>query len=185
MEHNQIHGVPSITVEHFINAIGIGEGYKQRVLEWWNENKSQINIYYFPFKTNVMMSGCILSTDSIAINSTFENKSENLLYVALHESAHAQQELDGRLSPYFDTAVQNDLEGFLEVYKTLETEANDFAHSVMIEMGFDSFISEYGSSLRFNELAGRMVFETMKREIEKNNPSNFMEMFEKMIFGAV
>jgi len=182
MNHKELHNVPSIAFEHFIVAIGIREGYKQRVLDWWNENKSHINIYYFPFKTNIIMGGCVISSDSIAVNSNFDNNPENLLYVALHESAHAQQELEGRLSPYFDTVVQNNLEQFLEVYKTLEVEANDFAHNAMVELGFDSFIIQYESSLRFNELAGQMVFETMKREIEKNNPTNFMEMFEKMIF---
>ena len=182
MEHKEIHGVPSIAVEHFINVIGIGEGYKQRVLEWWNENKSHINIYYFPFRTNAMMGGCVLSTDSIAINSNFENNPEKLLYITLHESAHAQQELEGRLSPYFDTVVQNDIHSFLDAYIALEIEADDFAHNSMLEMGFDNFIHEYGVRIRLNEYAGSMVYPTMQSEIKKHNPTNFMEMVEKMIF---
>lgn len=183
MEHNLMHGVPSIAFEHFINAIGIKEEDKKRVLEWWNENKSHINIYFFPFITNYILEGCVLSSDSIAINSKIQrNDPEIFLYLALHESVHAQQEAEGRLSPYFDKVAQHDLEGFLEEYKSLEIEANDFACNSMIEMGFDSFISKNRMALKSNENLGHMIFSVIQQEIEKNNPTSFTEMVEKIIF---
>lgn len=182
MENIDLHKPASISIEDFVNQIGIKEGYKQRVVEWWNENKSHIKIYFFPFNTDVMIGGCVLSSDSIAINSKFENNSEKLLYMALHETAHVQQEIEGRLSPYFDTVVQNDIHSFLDAYTSLEIEANNFAHNSMLEMGFDSFIREYGVSIRLNEYAGSMVYPTMQSQIKKHNPTNFIEMVEKMIF---
>lgn len=170
-----------ISIEEFLDAIKFPYDSKQIVIEWWNENRSRINIYYFPFKTSVGIMGSVISSDSVAINSKFNNPPHFLLYLALHESVHADQAFEGRIAPYFDTVVVDDYEGFLRAYGSLEREANDYAQNAMLDMGFEDFISSNMQMLRINEGAGSMVFSAMKSEIQKNNPKDLVEMIQKMI----
>jgi hypothetical protein len=82
---------------------------------------------------------------------------------------------------YYDTVVKGDKESFLQNYKELEKDANDFAINSMIEIGFEREMRNESQRLRSNELSGEMVYRMMTGDIEKLNPVDFIDLLKKQI----
>jgi hypothetical protein len=85
------------------------------------------------------------------------------------------------MSGYYDTVVNDDLQGFLRAYSELEKDANDFAINSMREIGFSGEMDREENMLRGNQGAGPMVFNMMKRDIERLNPTDFFDLLKKQI----
>lgn len=170
-----------VNISDYLNAINISSKFKDSFIEWWNENRNRINILYFPFQTSMPIFGCVFSENSVAINSKMSLPAEFSLYILLHESKHADQEFEGRLSPYFDYVVENNYEEFSIAYYELELEANVYAESVLIELGLEDFVKSNSAMLNQNLSATHSVFQHMKRDIERLKPKNFQELISKTI----
>jgi hypothetical protein len=82
---------------------------------------------------------------------------------------------------YYNTVVNNDKESFLRAYKELEEDANDFAISSMRELEFDREMNSEEQRLRGNEGVGNMVYNMMKDDIEKYQPTDFFDLLRKQI----
>lgn len=169
-----------ITIEQFLDNIGIREN-KQQIVEWWNQNRSEIQIYYFQFSSQPI-AGVSLGTNTIAINSSLPMPPHVKLFLALHESRHCDQHADGILMPgYYDTVVNGDKDSFLQSYRELEKDANDFAINSMRSIGFEREMNREEGRLRGNEGAGNMVYQMMKNDINKFNPVDFIDLLKKQI----
>lgn len=178
-----------ITIKKFIeelsgssiyNAEGIKN--KEEIISWWNQNRKGFKIYYFDFKSNEPIAGCFLDKKSIAINKKLRMPPMIRFFIALHESGHCNQYAEGNFeSKYFDPVVNEDREKFLEGYKELEKDANDYAENALKEMGFQDFLNRQISRLRHNEYAGHEVYGMMRRDIKKYNPKNFIDLLKGQI----
>jgi hypothetical protein len=105
------------------------------------------------------------------------------LFVILHESAHCDQHKEGRFMPlYFDTVVEGNKREFLVNYKMLEIEANDFAINSMREIGFAEEMNREERRLRGNENVGDVVYDMMKRDIEKFKPTDFIDLLKQQVY---
>lgn len=121
--------------------------------------------------------GCFFGTDTIAINSKVMLPPQIRLFIALHESKHADQHLEGRFEAgYFNTVVNGDKVEFLRAYTDLEREANDYAIESMRQLGFSDFINMEERRLRGNELAGSIVYDMMREDIQKFDAQNFTDL---------
>lgn len=174
-------GKPTVTIEQFLEKIGLGRDPKfSRIIEWWKANRSNIKINYFSFSSPHPIAGVYLGSDEIAINERLPMPPHIKLFLALHESRHCDQEAQGIIeSGYYDTVVRGDMNSFLQSYMDLERDANDFAINGMTEMGFDMRLEE--PRLRGNEGAGQMVYRMMMDDISKLNPINFIDLLKKQI----
>ena len=171
-----------ITIEEFVNQIRIPDFKKQDVINWWNENRKDFNIHYFPFSSPQPIAGCFLSENTIAINSKMMMPPEVKLFIALHESGHCNQHRENRfMEGYYNTVVQGNKEQFLQSYIELEREANDYAEMALNQIGFEQFCQSQIPRLRMNERAGEMVYQMMTNDINKYNPVDFIELLEKQI----
>jgi hypothetical protein len=170
-----------ITIEKFLDNIGISIN-KQQIIEWWNQNRSNIKIYYFQFNSLQPIAGVFLGTDIIAINSRLPMAPHVKLFLALHESRHCDQHAEGILMPgYYDTVVNGDKDSFLQSYKKLEKDANDFAINSMRSIGFEKEMDREEMRLRGNERAGNMVYQMIKNDINILNPIDFIDLLKKQI----
>jgi hypothetical protein len=138
-------------------------------------------VHYFPFTSNEPILGCFFGTDVIAINEKPRVPPEVKLFIALHESKHADQHLEGRFSPYFETVKNGEMEAFLVCYARLEREANDFAVQAMREMGFNRFIGANETRLRGNEAMGPMVYRMMSSDIEKFKANDMFDLLSNQV----
>jgi hypothetical protein len=170
-----------VNISDFLNSINATNKLKDSFVKWWDENRSRINILYFPFNTSMPIFGCVFSENTVAINSKMSLPTEFFLYILLHESKHADQEYEGRLSPYFDTVVENNFKEFSLAYYELELEANVYAEGVLIELGLEHFVKSNSQMLNQNLSATHSVFQHMKKDIERLNPENFQELIRKTI----
>lgn len=172
----------NISIEDFVKKIGIDSTKQPVVVEWWNENRSNFKIHYFPFSCFEPIAGCFLGTDTICINERLYFPAFMKLFIALHESKHADQHSEGRLMPgYYDTVVENNKDEFLKSYKQLEEEANDFAIQSMIECGFADEMRRESIRLKSNEGAGDVVWSLMRRDIQRLQPKDFIDLMKKQI----
>jgi hypothetical protein len=170
-----------ITIEQFLDNIGIREN-KQQIVEWWNQNRSNIKIYYFQFNSPQPIAGVFLGTDTIAINSRLPMPPHVKLFLALHESRHCDQHAEGILMPgYYDTVVNGDKDSFLQSYRELEKDANDFAINSMRSIGFEREMNMEEMRLRGNEGAGNMVYQMMTNDINRLNSTDFIDLLKKQI----
>jgi hypothetical protein len=104
------------------------------------------------------------------------------LFLLLHESKHCDQYNEGRfMEEYYYTVVNGDKETFLTSYKELEEEANIFAITSMRELGFIREMNMEGPMLRGNERAGEMIYNMMRKDIEKYQPIDFFDLLTKQI----
>ena len=104
------------------------------------------------------------------------------IFLALHESAHCDQHRLGIFSEnYYGPVVDGRKEDFLEGYRKLEKQANDFAIKSMREMGFSDEMDIVEGTLRSNERAGEMVFRMMSNDIRRLNPVDFIDLLKKQI----
>ena len=172
-----------ITIEEFIKDFHFSEQIKNNVIDWWNKNRNRFNIHYFPFNTTEPICGVFIDENTIAVNSKEKRiPPEILLYIVLHESRHADQEVNDKFSErYFQTVLNDDKESFLKNYQELEKDANDFAVESMREMRFDFFIDHMEKMLRGNEKEGENVWKMMKADIEKFKVKSFSELLLKQI----
>ena len=171
-----------LNIEQLLEKININPDKIPTIVKWWNENRRHIKIYYFPFTSTHPIAGVFLGADTIAINSKMTLPSHIRLFLALHESRHCDQHAEGNfMEGYYDTVVKGDKESFLQNYKELEKDANDFAINSMIEIGFEREMRNESQRLRSNELAGEMVYRMMTGDIEKLNPVDFIDLLKKQI----
>ena len=181
---NESYSLPSkVTIEEFVDNLRLPLEEKDVIIEWWNNNRKRFNIHYFKFNTTEPICGVFIDENTIAVNSKEKRMpAEMLLYIILHESRHADQEINDKFSErYFDTVVNDDKESFLKGYKELETDANDYAIKSMEEMGFDNFTNHMGRMMRGNEKEGENVWKMMKADIEKFQAKTFAELLHKQI----
>jgi hypothetical protein len=170
-----------ISIEQFLNEIRIPSNKVQQITEWWRQNRD-IKIYYFPFSSPQPIAGVFLGTDSIAINSRLPMPPHVKLFLALHESRHCDQHAQGIfMEGYYDTVVNGDKDSFLQSYRELEKDANDFAINSMREMGFEREMNMEEMRLRGNEGAGNMVYQMMTNDISRLNSTDFIDLLKKQI----
>jgi len=170
------------SIFQFLIEIGIPENRRHQIVEWWNQNRANIKIYYFPFSSPHPIAGVFLGTNTIAINSAVPMPPHVKLFLALHESRHCDQHAEGIfMEGYYDTVVNGDRESFLQSYRELEKDANDFAINSMRAIGFEREMNREEMGLRGNEGAGNMVYQMMTRDINRLNPSDFIDLLKKQI----
>ena len=171
-----------ISIDQFLIEIRISENRRQQIVEWWNQNRTNIKIYYFPFSSPQPIAGVFLGTDTIAINSKLPMPPHVKLFLALHESRHCDQHDQGVfMEGYYNTVVNGDKESFLRSYSELEKDANDFAINSMRLIGFEREMSMEEMRLRGNERAGNMVYQMMTNDINRLNPTDFIDLLKKQI----
>lgn len=177
-EKHSAPGVPGrITIQGFLSSLGFPDAEKSRISEWWAANRGRFQIHLFPFKGDSPILGVFLGDATIAINQKSMAPPPIKLFVALHESRHADQHLEGRFEvPYFQTVVAGDREGFLAAYSELEREANDYALDCMRELGFERFMTPQEGHLRGNEIQGPQVYNMMRADIERVKPQSFFDL---------
>jgi len=172
----------TLNIEQFLEKINIDPDKIPTIVKWWSENRNHIKIYYFPFNSTYPIAGVFLSTDIIALNSKMTLTPHVRLFLALHESRHCDQHAEGIfMEGYYNTVISGDKEYFLQRYKELEKDANDFAINSMIEIGFEIEMRNESNRLRSNEFAGEMVYRMMRSDIEKLNPDDFIDLLKKQI----
>ncbi len=171
-----------ISINQFLIEIRIPENRRQQIVEWWNQNRTNIKIYYFPFSSPQPIAGVFLGTDTIAINSTLPMPPHVKLFLALHESRHCDQHTQGIfMEGYYNTVVNGDKDSFLQSYRALEKDANDFAINSMRAIGFEREMNMEEMRLRGNEGAGNMVYQMMTNDINRLNPTDFIDLLKKQI----
>lgn len=171
-----------IEIDQFLNEIRIPNDKKSQIIEWWSQNRSRIKIYYFPFSSPQPIAGCFLSEDIIAINSRLPMPPHVKLFIALHESRHCDQHSEGIfMGGYYETVVRGDKESFLQSYRELEADANNFAIDSMYQIGFENEMMMESNRLRLNEGAGEMVYRMMTDDIRRFNPTDFIDLLKKQI----
>lgn len=173
---------PGRSIEDFCIGIGINPSMISNISEWWSKNRSNIKIHLFPFSSPDPIAGVFLGDDTVCINESLRMPPHIKMFLALHESRHCDQERKGMfMEGYYDTVINNDLDGFLEAYSKLEKDANDYAINSMREIGFSREMDMEENRLRGNERAGNMVYSMMKRDIERLNPTDFFDLLKKQI----
>lgn len=176
-----------VSIEIFLQEIGIPNDKHPIVIDWWYKNLSHIKIYHFEFSSPEPIIGVVLSENEIAINKTSNprlpwNKMPIFikLFTALHESKHCDQHRENRFSNlYFDPVKEGDKDRFFENYFKLEREANDFAINSLREMGFMVRDSE----LRGNESlrAAESVYQMMRIDVQRLNPIDMIDLYRKQV----
>jgi hypothetical protein len=171
-----------LNIEQLLEKVNINPDKIPTIVNWWNENRSHIKIYYFPFTSTHPIAGVFLGTDIIVVNSKMTLPPHIRLFLALHESRHCDQHADGKfMEGYYNSVINGDKESFLQKYKELEKDANDFAINSMIEIGFEREMRNESHRLRSNEFAGEMVYRMMRGDIEQLNPDDFFDLLKKQI----
>jgi hypothetical protein len=172
-----------MSINNFLMEIAETSKPLESIENWWNINRKDIKLNYFPFNTTKPIMGVFIGTDRVLINSRIQGAPWIFkLFLALHESKHCDQHREGRLTEhYYDTVVNNDFDKFIIGYKKLEEEANIFALNSMTEMGFDNFVNLQGRAVRRNEEMGQMVFRMMSDDIKKYQPKDFSDLMLKQI----
>lgn len=175
-----------ISISDFIDRLNEGRtpplgASKETIISWWNQNRSNFKIHYFPFNTQKPIMGCFVGTDRVLINSTPPVPGDIKFFIALHESRHAFQEENSEFTPkYFQTVVDGNKEEFLQNYKELEQDANTYAIDACRTMGFRQIIS-MEHMLRGNENMGEEIYRMMTDDLAKTNASTFFELLEGQI----
>lgn len=171
-----------VSIEDFLKNIGMPQFKHEQIIEWWNNNRRNIKIHFFPFSSPKPIAGVFLGTDVIAVNQRLQMPPHVKLFLALHESRHCDQHSNGIfMSGYYDTVVSGDENSFLQSYRELEQDANSYAINGMREMGFEREMNIEEIRLRSNENAGPMVFRMMTDDIRLLNPTDFIDLLKKQI----
>ena len=89
------------------------------------------------------------------------------------------------MSGYYDTVVNGDRSSFLQSYRELERDANDFAITSMRSVGFGREMDMEEGRLRGNEGAGNMVYQMMTNDISRLNPVDFIDLLKKQILWNI
>jgi hypothetical protein len=180
-ESENVNGA-GITIDEFCDRIEIYPPMIPVISEWWSENRSDIKIHLFPFGSIEPIAGVFLGSDTVCINQNLRMPPHIKLFLSLHESRHCDQYREGSfMEGYYDTVLNNDLEGFLEAYYRLERDANDYAIGAMREIGFSREMDREENMIRGNERAGNIVYRMMQKDIERLNPTDFFDLLKKQI----
>lgn len=173
----------SISINKFLDEIGIKDIQKDTIIKWWNQNRSHIKIYHFPFSSPQPILGVILSENEVAVNKKMDVPPHIKLFLVLHESRHCDQHSQGIFNPlYFETVVRGNKAEFLKNYVRLEQDANDFAINSMRELGFELEMNREERMLRRNESAGNLVYDMMTQDIRRFQPTDFIDLLKKQVF---
>lgn len=172
--------VNPMSITEFVDVLfkdTIDNTQKNIIVEWWNANRTRIQIYYYKFNTSLPIMGCFLSDCAVAINGGPNAMNpKKKFYIALHESRHADQHLDGIFNElYFNTVVNKDKKGFLKGYAQLEADANNFAINALEEMNMPLSQHEI-PMMRSNEYAGPMVYDMMGVDIKKYGAQSMFDL---------
>lgn len=171
-----------VTIEEFIVKVGIPSFRSTEIINWWNQNRANIRIHLFPFASTQPIAGVFLGENIIAINERLPMPPHIKLFLALHESRHCDQHRQGIfMEGYYNSVVNGDKETFLQTYRELEKDANDFAIQSMRSCGFEREMSFEEVRLRGNERAGDMVYQMMSGDIQRLNPTDFFDLLKKQI----
>ncbi len=171
-----------VTIDQFIERIGIPNPMRPTISSWWNENRRDIRIHLFTFNSPQPIAGVFLGEDIIALNERVPMPPHVKLFLALHESRHCDQHREGIfMERYYETVVRGDRENFLRAYSELERDANDFAINSMRQIGFEREMDREEMMLRSNERAGDMVYQMMSADIRRLNPVDFFDLLKKQI----
>ena len=172
-----------VTIEQFLQRIGIPNHMRPTIISWWNQNRSEIRIHFFRFRTTEPIGGFIIGGNTIVLNDDSMPMPPHVkLFLALHESRHCDQHLMGNsITQYFDSVVRGDKESFMRHYAELESDANDFAIQSMRACGFGRQMNLEEGMLRANEMAGDMVYGMMSDDIQRINPIDFFDLLKKQI----
>lgn len=149
------------------NIIHLKEEEKQKTIQWWNKNASDVNIYVFPFKIPVI--GVCVGSDSVCLNEHSFLDSISILFILLHEAGHCKDSQNEE--PYFKTVKENNKEEFIIVYKRAESKANDYAIKAFNEIGIP-----IPPGMRNNENFGDSIFNMMRRDILKTGANSLFEL---------
>ncbi len=188
---------PVLSIEEFIAKINVQKGPGdwglapnfpeisndkiRMIVEWWNENRSNIHIRCFNFNTYEPILGVFLEGDNVLINEALPAPPEIKLFTAAHESRHVDQHRKGEFNPfYFDPVKADDFNLFKEGYERLEKDANDYGLNAMNAMGIRLPMPEV--MLRGNERASSEVFKMMQRDIEKFKADDMFDLYKAQIF---
>ena len=171
-----------VTIEQLLERIGIPNPMRPNIVNWWNQNRSEIRIHLFPFNSPQPIAGVFLGENIIALNERLPMPPHVKLFLALHESRHCDQHREGGfMEGYYDTVVNGDREAFLGAYSRFERDANDFAIQSMRACGFEREMNFEEMRLRGNERAGDMVYQMMSGDIQRMNPVDFFDLLKKQI----
>jgi len=183
LERNNSAGIPGkVEPVEFLTNLGFQEQEIEIIARWMAENRGDINLHYFPFRSSQPIAGVFIGDRDVAINSKMRMPKEMLLFLALHESKHSDQYMDGDFeSMYFDPVIAGDRDLFIRGYNELEKEANDYALAAMVDLGFSRFVETQERQLRSNELAGGMVYDMMREDIKKTGATNFQELIRAQV----
>lgn len=174
-----------ITIDEYVEQVlpQLDIETKTRFCDWWSENRSNYNIYFFKFKSTAPIIGGIVGEDSLAINHMIKRLPPHMsLFLPLHESKHLDQHADREfMDGYFHSVVRNDFPLFVKSYRKLEKEANDYAFEVMKNL--DIFTQELSSdrNIRGNEYAADQVFRMMQNDIKRTGARDFFELIKTQI----
>ncbi len=171
-----------ITIEQFLQEIRMPDFKCNSIINWWNQNRSEIKIHFFSFRTQQPIAGVFLGGDTICINSNLPMPPHIKLFLALHESRHCDQHRQGDfMQGYYQTVLDGDKDAFMLAYNQLERDANDFAINSMRQCGFETEMNFEEMRLRGNERAGEMVYRMMSSDIMRLQPTDFFDLLKKQI----
>ena len=134
------------------------------VIEWWDNDHANVSIHHFTFK--IPAYGGIIAPDAIALNTIVKDPML-IIFLLAHEAKHLDQyaqDPQDFMDGYFGTVERDELKPFLEAYRRIESEANDYAFKTMSDLGFEDFANNY-HSLRGNESAGSSIYRVIKQSI--------------------
>jgi hypothetical protein len=172
-----------VTIEEFLQKSEVSKVITkedaEKLIKWWNDNRSHIKIFLIKVFYKPIMGG-IIEENTIFINNNAQVNPLLKLFILFHESRHIDQHNEGRFEDgYYNSVVNGDKDLFLKSYKELEEDANTYALNSLKEIGIDGWNERM---LRGNENMGNMVYDMMKKDIETYKPKNFYELIEKQIF---
>jgi len=174
---------PAMPIEEFVNVINLPKQKQTQAIDWWKKNRGNIKIHFVEFSTHEPILGVFMSGEDVLVNAKAWPPAppELRLFIAAHESRHADQHRKGMFGPnYFDPVVNDDFEKFKHGYQRLEKDANDFAFNAMEGMGVRLPIPE--QHIRGNERAAHEVFYMMQRDIKESGATDMFELLKSQIF---
>jgi hypothetical protein len=174
-----------ISINGFMEAIGQGREMpfmdKDLIIDWWNKNRKDFKIYYFPFRTTKPIMGCFIGENKILINSRPPVPPFIKFFIALHESRHADQRKAELFDDaYFSSVAEENREEFLKGYSRLESDANSYAVNSCRELRIFPIV-QMESQLRGNERSGNEVYDMMDSDIKNLGAVSMDDLLLKQI----
>lgn len=185
--YESVNNIPGeISIEEYIEEVlpQFEDEKKEVFCNWWNENRKDYKIYFFNFNTKAPIMGGIIHENGLAINHIIKRLPPHMrIFLPLHESRHLdQQAKNDFMSGYFDSVVNKNFPLFIETYRRLEKDANDFAFEVMEQLNlYINNIKTEERLIRGNEFAADQVYAMMQRDIMKTGAEDFFELIKSQI----